>query len=197
MFKENKLVLASHNKGKLLEIKEMLKDFKINVLSAGDFNLDEPVEDGSSFAENAILKADYVAQKTGLPALADDSGLCVNALGGEPGIYSARWAGENKDFQAAMQKVNDKLNKLGAKDRSGYFICVLALVIPNKGAITFEGRIEGNLIWEPRGNNGFGFDPMFVPSGYNQTFGELDHSIKQQISHRFNAFKKLKEYLEC
>ncbi|MGD9637577.1 MAG: RdgB/HAM1 family non-canonical purine NTP pyrophosphatase [Alphaproteobacteria bacterium] len=196
-FKDNKLVLASHNKGKLVEIKEMLAPFNIEVLSAGDFNLDEPEETGTTFAENALLKANYVASKTGYTALADDSGLCVNALDGQPGIYSARWAGENKDFIYAMNKVNNKLEELKTNDRSAYFACVLALVCPeNKEEYTFEGRVEGDLIWPISGNNGFGFDPMFMPKGYDKTFGELDHSIKQTISHRSNAFKKFKAFLE-
>lgn len=196
MFKEKKLVVASHNSGKLVEIQDLLKDLDIEILSAKGFNLDEPVETGKTFIENAILKAEYVFKKTNLPTLADDSGLCVNALNGEPGIYSARWAGENKDFNWAMNKVNDKLCSLGNLDRTAYFICVMALIVPSHEPIVFEGKVEGQLVWPVKGSNGFGFDPMFVPKGYDKTFGELDSNIKQKISHRANALLKMKKFLE-
>lgn len=195
-FKENKLVLASHNQGKLAEIKALLADCALTILSAQDFKLQEPLETGKTFAENALLKAHYVHQQTGLPALADDSGLCVNALGGKPGIYSARWAGVKKDFNQAMHKVNEKLIALKTNDRSAYFICVLALVVKEQESLIFEGQIKGNLIWPPRGGNGFGFDPMFIPCGYHQTFGELASAIKQEISHRSQALQKFKHYLK-
>lgn len=196
LFKEKKLILASHNQGKLTELREFLSPHKIEVVSSKELGLIEPEENGSSFAENASIKAVAALKATNLPALADDSGLCVNALHGNPGIYSARWAGVDKDFKIAMSRVNEELEKTGNQDRSAYFICVLALAIPDSLDIKiFEGRIYGRLIWPPRGEKGFGFDPMFVPDGYDKTFGELDHIVKQKISHRSNAFKKMIE--EC
>lgn len=183
------LVLATHNPGKVAEIGELLKPLGIKVVSAGDLGLPEPEETGTSFAENAALKAMLAAQASGLPALADDSGLCVNALNGEPGIFSARWAGPEKDFNRAMRAVHDRMG--GNPDRGAAFVCVLALAFPDGGCEIFEGRVDGTLVWPPMGQGGFGYDPMFMPEDYNRTFGEMPASEKKKISHRSRAFAKL------
>ncbi len=184
-FPENKLVLASHNLGKLSELKIFLEPYDIEVLSAVDFDLDDPIEDGATFEANALIKAKYVSKKTGLAALSDDSGLCINALGGEPGIYSARWAGGPRDFQKAMSKANEALGD--KEDRSAYFISVLALQLPYQDPLFFEGRCEGELVWPPRGDQGFGYDPIFVPEGFDRTFGEMIPEEKKELSHRARA----------
>jgi len=193
-FTENKLVLASHNPGKVREIDEMLRPLGIEVISAGDLGLDEPVEDGLTFIANAEIKARAAATASGLPALADDSGLAVQALGGDPGIYSARWAGPEKDFALAMGKVEEALT--GKDDRRAYFVCALSLCWPggegeDLHCESFEGRFEGALVWPPRGDNGFGYDPMFKPDGYDITCGEMDPAEKHKISHRARAFEQL------
>lgn len=188
---QEKIVIASHNQGKVREITDLLAPYGLSFTSAADLSLEEPEETGQTFEDNAILKARAAAEASGLVALADDSGLAVNALGGDPGIYSARWAGPDKDFNLAMQKVEEGLN--GQTDRGAAFICVLALAWPDGRTQTFEGRIEGDLIWPPRGDRGFGYDPIFVPKGYDKTFAELDYSLKQSISHRAQAFEKFKE----
>lgn len=189
------LVLATHNKGKIAELKAMLAPLIADIRVAADFNLPEPEETGKTFSDNAILKARATAVATNLPALADDSGLAVHALGGEPGIYSARWAGPNKDFGAAMQKVRERLGN--NPDRQAAFIAVLALVMPDGQVRTFEGRIDGTLVWPPRGTGGFGYDPMFLPKGQEQTFGEMDKAFKNVLSHRSRAVRKLLDYLEA
>lgn len=181
-----KLVLATHNPAKVHEIGDLLRPLRIDVVSAAELNLHEPEETGSTFAENAALKALMAAQTSGLPALADDSGLHVYGLNGNPGIYSARWAGPEKDFQMAMKKVHDTLG--GNLDRSAAFICTLALASPDGSCEIFEGRIEGMLVWPPRGNGGFGYDPMFQPVGESRTFGEMSPGEKKAISHRSQAF---------
>ena len=190
-----RLVIASHNPGKVREIAELLGPFGVEAVSAGDLKLPEPEETGTTFAANAELKARAAAAGSGLPALADDSGLAVAALEGAPGIYSARWAGPGKDFSIAMRKVEDKLAARNADDRRAAFVCVLALAWPDEapGAkiATFEGRIEGRLIWPPRGTLGFGYDPMFVPEGHDLTFGEMEPATKHAFSHRARAFAKL------
>jgi XTP/dITP diphosphohydrolase len=193
-FTAPRLVIASHNEGKVREIDELLAPYAIEVISAGALGLDEPEETGVTFAENAALKAKAAAVASGLPALADDSGLVVTALGGDPGIFSARWAGPGKDFDLAMQKVEDAL--AGKQDRSAAFICALALCWPDsdpKGGYMeiFEGRVEGDLIWPARGNQGFGYDPVFVPTGGSLSFGEMEPDAKHAISHRADAFAKL------
>jgi XTP/dITP diphosphohydrolase len=193
-FTEPRLVIASHNEGKVREIGELLAPYAIEVISAGALGLDEPEETGATFAENAALKAKAAAEAANLPALADDSGLVVTALGGDPGIYSARWAGPGKDFDLAMRKVEDAL--AGKKDRSAAFICALALCWPDSdpkgGHIEiFEGSVEGELIWPARGNKGFGYDPVFVPTGGALSFGEIEPNAKHAISHRADAFAKL------
>ncbi len=192
-FTEPRLVIASHNAGKVREIGDLLKPYKVEVVSAGALGLDEPEETGATFRENAELKARAAAGASGLPALADDSGLAVVALGGDPGIYSARWAGPGKDFTVAMQKVEDAL--AGKEDRSAAFICALSICWPDGGIETFEGRVDGALVWPPRGDKGFGYDPIFVPatvSGCGDlTFGEMEPNAKHAISHRADAFAKL------
>lgn len=186
---KDRLVIATHNKGKLREFNELLTFHVRDIVAAGDLGLPEPEETGTTFAENALLKARAAMLATHSTALADDSGLCVNALNGQPGLYSARWAGPNKDFMAAMTKIHQML---GANtDRSAYFICVLAVVWPDGHAETIEGRVEGHLVWPPRGENGHGYDPMFVPQGHDRTFGEMDAEEKHAISHRGVASRRL------
>lgn len=193
-FSENKLVIASHNQGKLREIRALIGPLGIEVVSAGDLGLPEPEETGSTYIENAELKARAAAEGSGLPALSDDSGLSVTALGGDPGIYSARWAGPEKDFAMAMQKVEDELQKqaaAGNTDRSAAFVCALTICWPDGHTESVEGRVHGDLVWPPRGTNGFGYDPVFVPTGHNQTFGEVDPAWKHSVSHRAIAFETL------
>jgi XTP/dITP diphosphohydrolase len=188
-FQESKLIIASHNPGKVREISALLEPFGCAVVSAGDLGLAEPDETGTTFAANAELKARAAAISADLPALADDSGLAVTALGGEPGIYSARWAGPDKDFGLAMQTVQDRL--AGNDDRSAHFVCALTLCWPDGHMETFEGRVDGTLVWPLRGDRGFGYDPMFVADGYDITFAEMDGDEKHRISHRADAFRKL------
>jgi len=185
------LVIATHNPGKLREIAELIEPFGIDVVSACDLGLPEPEETGTTFAENAALKAHAAAADSGHPALADDSGLAVAALEGAPGIFSARWAGPSKDFTAAMARVERELEKTGADNRRAAFVCALCLADPDGRERAFEGRIEGHLTWPPRGDKGFGYDPMFVAAGYEITFGEMEAAEKHKISHRARAFAKL------
>jgi XTP/dITP diphosphohydrolase len=194
-----RLVVATHNPGKLREIDELLKPFGVAALGAAALGLDEPEETGSTFRDNAILKALAAARGSGLTALADDSGLCVDALDGAPGIYSARWAGETKDFRAAMARVESELGARGAQPPwRAAFISVLALVWPNGDVETFEGRVDGTRIFPPRGTAGFGYDPIFRPDGHDRTFGEMSSEEKHGIpadgstalSHRARAFQK-------
>jgi XTP/dITP diphosphohydrolase len=184
-----KLVIASHNAGKVREIGELLAPYGVEVVSAGTLGLPEPEETGSTFAANAELKARAAAAATGLPALADDSGLAVDALGGAPGIYSARWAGDSKDFAAAMALVHERMG--ADPDRRGRFVCALTLAQPGGEVRTFEGTVEGDMVWPPRGSHGFGYDPIFQPLGHAVTFGEMDPDAKHAISHRAEAFRKL------
>jgi XTP/dITP diphosphohydrolase len=188
-FTKQKLVIASHNTGKVREIKELLAPFEADVISAGDLDLPEPEETGDTFTANAKLKARASMQGSGLMALGDDSGLCVNALGGDPGLYSARWAGPSKDFNVAMAAVHEKLRDFD--DKSAYFVCALALVWPDGHVETFEGQIAGQIVEPARGLNGFGYDPIFMPSGYDITFGEFAVEIKTTIAHRAKAFDQL------
>lgn len=187
----DRLVLATHNPGKLTEIAELVAPYGVRVLGAGEAGIPEPEETGTSFAENAALKARAAARATGLPALADDSGLCVTALDGAPGIYSARLAGPAKDFDAAMQAVNARLDDAAADDRSAAFVCVLCLAWPDGREQVFEGRVAGTLVWPPRGERGFGYDPMFQPEGHDLTFGEMEPAAKHGMSHRARAFARL------
>lgn len=183
-----KIVLATHNPHKAGEIGALLEPCGIEIISAGELGLTEPEETGTSFSENAVLKALLAAQGSNLPALADDSGLSVNSLNGNPGIYSARWAGPEKDFNAAMKKVHEMIGN--HEDRSAHFNCTLALALPHGECEIFEGKIDGTLVWPPRGDKGFGYDPMFVPEGHALTFGEMEPEEKQKISHRTKAFEK-------
>ena len=185
------LVIATHNPGKLREIAELIEPFGIDVVSASKLGLPEPEETGATFAENAALKAHAAAAGSGHPALADDSGLAVAALEGAPGIHSARWAGPNKDFAAAMARVERELEKAGVENRRAAFVCALCLAYPDGRERAFEGRIEGRLTWPPRGDRGFGYDPMFLAEGYEITFGEMEPAEKHKISHRARAFTKL------
>ena len=185
----SRLVVASHNQGKLVEIRKLLEPWDIHVVLAGDLGLPEPEETETTFAGNARLKALAATTASGLPCLSDDSGFCVGALNGAPGIYSARWAGPTKDFRAAMQRVNDEAGD--AADRSAYFISVLCLAWPDGHYELFEGRVEGERVWPPRGNRGFGYDPMFQPHGEAETYGEMDPARKTATSHRARAFSAL------
>ena len=186
---EPKIVLATHNPGKVVEIKALLEPFGTDVVAAGDLGLPEPIEDAPDFIGNAKIKALASATASGMPALADDSGLCVNALGGEPGIYSARWAGPNKDFNIAMTRVADEMGN--HDDRSAYFVCALCLAWPDGHTEAFQGEVHGNLVWPARGDRGFGYDPMFIPTGFDITFGEMDPDKKHGMSHRHHAFVQL------
>ncbi len=195
-FNSDKLVIASHNKGKIIEISALLAGFNITVSAAGDHGISEIAETENTFAGNALLKARHVANATGIPALADDSGLCVHALDGAPGIYSARWAETENgcDFNKAMEIVANEIH--GTENRHAYFICVLALVWPDNmnmadNEITVEGRVDGAITWPMRGDNGFGYDAIFQPDGYDISFAQMTSSQKDAISHRNNAFNKL------
>lgn len=196
-FAGTRLVLASHNEGKLREIDALLRPFGIGTVSAGALGLPEPEETGTSFAANARLKAEATASAAHLPALADDSGLEVSALGGQPGIHSARWAEiapGRRDFAHAMRRVADALDYRCARDRRARFVCALALSVPTDTGIEteiFEGTVEGSIVWPPRGTNGFGYDPVFQPHGFDITFGEMEPGRKHAMSHRAVAFRKL------
>lgn len=188
------LVLATHNKGKIAEFSEMLKPYFASFQSAAELQLPEPEETEETFAGNALIKARAAHEATGHAALSDDSGLCVNALDGQPGIYSARWAGPEKNFETAMNFLDTKL--AGISDRSAYFISVLAYVAEDGSEHIFDGRINGNLVWPPSGANGFGYDPMFVPENERKTFGEMEPHEKKQHSHRARAFAKFIDFLQ-
>ena len=186
-----KLVIASHNAGKVREIGALLEGYGLEVISAGALDLPEPEETGTTFVMNAELKARAAADLSGLPALADDSGLCVEALGGDPGIFSARWGGPDKDFDHAMRLVEDRLAAIPDAPRSAHFICALALAWPDGHVEWFEGRVDGTLVWPPRGTKGHGYDPVFLPVGHDTTFGEMDEPAKNEISHRGDAFRQM------
>ncbi|WP_456388485.1 RdgB/HAM1 family non-canonical purine NTP pyrophosphatase [Profundibacter sp.] len=193
-FTEDKLVIASHNAGKLVEIASLLEPFGITVTSAGDLGLEEPVEDQDTFAGNARIKAHFAAKASGLPALSDDSGITVDALNGAPGVYTADWAEtpNGRDFPMAMTKVWGLLeDKNAAEPRTAAFNCTLCLAWPDGHDEVFEGCVEGRLVWPMKGDEGFGFDPIFLPNGETQTFGEMDPKRKKLISHRADAFTKL------
>lgn len=194
-----KLVVASHNAGKVREFDDLLQPFGLDVISASKLGLPEPEETGSTFVENSLIKSTACAQASQLLALADDSGLAVAALDGEPGIYSARWAGVNKDFSMAMEKVEAALQNRGAttaSDRQASFVCVLSLVWPDGQSAVFEGVVAGTLVWPPRGENGFGYDPVFQPHDHDVTFGEMDPVEKHAISHRAKAFDQMLKHFE-
>ena len=204
--REKTIVVASHNAGKVAEINELISPFGFTAKSAAELNLPEPVEDGNSFEDNALIKAQSAVEATGLPALSDDSGLCVDALGGKPGIYTADWAekpdGSGRDFDYAMQKVEDALKEKSAiqpEQRTARFVAVLCMAWPDGHHEYFRGEVEGQLVWPPRGNIGFGYDPVFKPDGYQQTFGEMPAGEKHGweagrgdlgLSHRARAFAK-------
>ncbi|WP_303782992.1 RdgB/HAM1 family non-canonical purine NTP pyrophosphatase [Sandarakinorhabdus limnophila] len=183
-----RLVLATHNPGKVVELAELLNPHGLDVVSAGELGLPEPDETETSFIGNARLKALSAATLSGLPAIADDSGLCVDGLGGAPGIYSARWAGPGKDFAVAMARVNDEL---GTQPRTAHFICALCVAWPDGHTEVVEGRVDGTLVWPPRGGNGFGYDPMFLMDGKAQTYGEMPRADKEADNHRARAFRQL------
>jgi XTP/dITP diphosphohydrolase len=187
-FTGDRLLIASHNWGKVEEISALLAPFSIQAVSAASLSIPEPDETGDSFEANAVLKATAAAEASRMPALSDDSGLVVPALGGAPGIYSARWAGPAKDFCVAIERVQQEL---GGKDRSAMFVAVLALAWPDGGIELFRGEVAGTLTWPPRGDRGFGYDPMFVPLGGTETFGEMGPAEKHKISHRARAFARL------
>ena len=190
--KKNSIVIASHNPGKIREMLPFLKKLNTKIYFAKDFKLREPKENGPNFTENALKKSRYVNNKTKKISIADDSGLVIPALQGKPGIFSSRWAGKKKNFNQAMKKVNSLLYK---KKTNAYYISVLAISWNKKREKIFIGKIFGSIIWPPRGNLGFGYDPIFIPKGYNKTFGELSNKIKNNISHRVIAFKKLLNFL--
>ncbi|MBL81340.1 MAG: non-canonical purine NTP pyrophosphatase, RdgB/HAM1 family [Rhodospirillaceae bacterium] len=189
--RKDRLLIASHNQGKVVEIADLLRPLEINVVGARELELAEPEETGQTFIENAVLKAGLAAKAAQLPALADDSGLVVNALGGAPGIYSARWAGPEKDFDHAMRRVSEALLIGGNPDRSCSFVCALALAWPDGHVESFQGQVDGNITWPARGQNGFGYDAIFTPLGRQQTFGEMNPEDKHAISHRADAFAQL------
>lgn len=190
-FPGGRLVVATHNPGKLTELRELLRHYVTDLVSAGSLGLPEPEETETSFIGNAELKARAAAIASGFPALADDSGLEVEALEGAPGIYSARWAGETKDFAAAMARVEGEVRGRGHAGSRANFICALSLAFPDGHCETFEGRIDGQLVFPPRGARGFGYDPIFLPDGYAETFGQMDPAEKHAISHRARAFTQL------
>jgi XTP/dITP diphosphohydrolase len=198
---DGRLVIATHNPGKLLEMRGLLAPYGVEAVSAGEHGLAEPEETGTTFRDNARIKAQAAAQAAGLPAFADDSGLVVEALDGAPGIYSARWAGPDKDFSCAMEKVESELKARGATEasqRRAHFISALCVAWPDGHVEDFEGRVDGTLVWPPRGDKGFGYDPMFLPDGHAKTFGEMNGHEKHGmppfgagLSHRARAFIKL------
>jgi len=197
------VIIATHNPGKLREMRELLAPYGIATQSAGELGLPEPEETGTTFAENARIKASAAARTSGKPAFADDSGLVVDALGGEPGIHSARWAGPDKDFRAAMNRIQTLLIERGAKtpeQRRAHFIAALCIAWPDGHVEDFEGRVDGVAVWPPRGDKGFGYDPLFRPDGFDITFGQMSadekHGLPPQgrgLSHRARAFMKLAE----
>jgi XTP/dITP diphosphohydrolase len=195
---EGRIVIATHNAGKLREMRELLAPYGIEAVSAGELGLIEPDETGTSFRANARIKAEAAAATSKLPAFADDSGIVVEALDGAPGIYSARWAGESKDFNGAMQKIENLLREKKTTDRRAHFVSALCVAWPDGHLEEFEGRIDGTLVWPPRGTAGFGYDPMFLPEDHTRTFGEMNADEKhglppkgQGLSHRARAFVKL------
>ena len=190
---ERRLVVASHNPGKVREIADLIAPFDIEAISAASLGLAEPEEPEPTFTGNALIKAHAAAKASNLPALSDDSGLCVDALGGDPGVLSARWAGHTKDFTLAMRLVHERLEAARAKNRKAHFVCALAIAWPDGHAEVFEGKVHGHLVWPARGTKGFGYDPIFIPEGHDITFGEMDPAKKHAMSHRARAFAKFVE----
>lgn len=190
-----RLIAATHNSGKVRELRDLMEPLGFEVVSAIDLNLPEPEETETTFTGNAILKARAAAEATGAPALSDDSGLTVEALGGAPGIYSARWGGPERDFNLAMEKVRDELAREGSGNTRAKFVCALAVVWPDGEAVVFEGYVHGDLTFPPRGDKGFGYDPIFIADGETETFGEMDPARKHAMSHRADAFSQLRSAL--
>lgn len=196
---ENSIVVASHNPGKVREIADLLRPLGIEAVSAGELDLPEPEETETTFEGNARLKAEAAAEASGLAALSDDSGLCIDALGGAPGIFSARWAGPTKDFKIAMQKVEHELRDryaLSPDQRKAHFVCALCLAMPGQESKVYRGEVHGLMVWPPRGEKGFGYDPVFQPDGHDITFGEMDPDAKHAMSHRARAFAQLVDELK-
>ncbi len=195
----SKIVIASHNAGKVLEINALLRKQGIKTISLKKFDINEPRETGLTFKENSILKSRNASIKSKLPAIADDSGLCVPIIDNKPGIYSARWAGKSKDFNLGIKKIENKMRKVCSmkkRDRRAFFVCALSLYFPDHTCLVFEGKIYGHVQFPKKGKNGFGYDPIFVPNGFVKTFGEMQYNFKERISHRAKAFQKLKRYLK-
>lgn len=194
LFEGKKLIVASHNQGKVREIRDLLEEYGVEPISAGELGLPEPIEDGETFIANAEIKSLAAATASGEIALSDDSGFALDVLNGDPGIYSARWAGPEKDFSVAMQAVKDKLDEKGLYEEGkvkACFICALSLAWPDGHTETFEGRVDGDFTWPPRGENGFGYDPVFLPAGKDKTFAEMQPEDKLAINHRADAFRQL------
>jgi XTP/dITP diphosphohydrolase len=192
------IVIASHNDGKVEEIRGLLKKYKFRIYSLKKFSNIEPKENGKTFIENSVIKAESALKITGLPSISDDSGLCIPALNNDPGIYSARWAGKEKNFDLAAKKIEKKLfEKYGNKQKlfKAFFCCALTIALPDGTIKSFEGKVFGTLQFPPKGDNGFGYDPIFIPKGYKKTFGEMKYLFKERISHRQKAFKKLQNFI--
>jgi XTP/dITP diphosphohydrolase len=192
------IVIASHNDGKVDEIRGLLKKYKFKIFSLKKFSHIEPKENGKTFIENSVIKAVSALKITGLPSISDDSGLCIPALNNDPGIYSARWAGKGKNFDLAAKKIEKKLfEKYRNKQKlfKAFFCCALSIALPDGTIKSFEGKVFGMLQFPPKGENGFGYDPIFIPKGYKKTFGEMKYSFKERISHRQKAFKKLQKFI--
>ena len=192
------IVIASHNDGKVDEIRGLLKKYKFKIFSLKKFSHIEPKENGKTFIENSVIKALSALKITGLPSISDDSGLCIPALNNDPGIYSARWAGKGKNFDLAAKKIEKKLfEKYRNKQKlfKAFFCCALTIALPDGTIKSFEGKVFGTLQFPPKGENGFGYDPIFIPKGYKKTFGEMKYSFKERISHRQKAFKKLQNFI--
>ena len=192
------IVIASHNDGKVEEIRCLLKKYKFKIFSLKKFSHIEPKENGKTFIENSVIKAVSALKITGLPSISDDSGLCIPALNNDPGIYSARWAGKGKNFDLATKKIEKKLfEKYRNKQKlfKAFFCCALSIALPDGTIKSFEGKVFGKLQFPPKGENGFGYDPIFIPKGYKKTFGEMKYSFKERISHRQKAFKKLQNFI--
>ncbi len=192
------IVIASHNDGKVEEIRGLLKKYKFRIYSLKKFSNIEPRENGKTFIENSVIKAVSALKITGLPSISDDSGLCIPALNNDPGIYSARWAGKGKNFDLAAKKIEKKLfEKYGNKQKlfKAFFCCALTIALPDGTIKSFEGKVFGTLQFPPKGDNGFGYDPIFIPRRYKKTFGEMKYSFKERISHRQKAFKKLHNFI--
>ncbi len=193
------IVIASHNEGKVKEIRSLLKPLGLKIYSAKKFKINEPIENGKTFSENSLIKSRNASLKSGIPAIADDSGLCVLSLNNDPGIYSARWAGKSKNFGHAIKKIENKMikNKLFNKSsRRAFFCCALSIYFPDNNYSVFEGKKYGHVQFPALGKNGFGYDPIFVPVGYKKTFGEMNFNYKERISHRAIAFRKMKKFLK-